>query len=173
VFPFPVGGGYGGGYCPPTTVVQPVYTTVQPAVVEAPQVAATLDLELVEVRQLDRGSAAKQLGPAFRITLRNKSGAAVSQQFNVALAASLGRQASAESAFAVVRVGGLEAGQPLVVDVRLPIKAMSLGKNADGQSVPYAFLTAVADSHMELSTDERDDDAMVLARAEIVMVAAK
>ncbi len=70
-FPFPglgggyyggYGPGYGGGYCGTTTIVQPVATpvtvvsddtaTVQPAM-------ASVDLELMEVRQLDRGDAAR------------------------------------------------------------------------------------------------------------------
>jgi hypothetical protein len=169
-FPFPVGGGFGGT----TTVVQPVYTPVsQPVVAEPQQTALGMDLELVEVRQLDRGDMAKNLGPAYRVMIRNKNGAAVTGQFNVALAASLGRQATSDSAFAMTRVNGLEAGQMLAVEVRLPAKAWSLGQNADGQSVAYAYLTAVADSHQELAESDRSNDFMVLGRGEIVMVAQK
>jgi hypothetical protein len=105
------------------------------------------------------------------MTLRNKSGLSVSQQFNVALAASIGRQATAESAFATQRVNGLEAGQLLAVEVRLPAKAYNMGLNADGQPVPFAFLTAVVDSHQEVPETDRDNDFMVLGRGEIVMVA--
>ena len=72
------------------TVVQPVYTpvvqtpVVQTAAVQpAPVAAKTMDLELVEVRQLDRGDLAKDQGPAYRVTLRNKTGEAIAKAFNV------------------------------------------------------------------------------------------
>jgi hypothetical protein len=165
-----VGGGGGGT----TTVVQqPIYVPAPPVAAEPQQTALPLDLELVEIRQLDRGNMAQNLGPAYRVTIRNKNGAAVTHEFNVALAASLGRQAAADSAFGMVRVNGLEAGQMLSVDVRLPAKALQLGQNADGQSVSFAYLTAVADSHQELPESDRANDFMVLARGEIVMVAQK
>jgi hypothetical protein len=173
--PFPVWGGYNGGYCGTTTVVQPIYTPVtQTVAVEPaaqPVAAQPIDLELLEVRQLDRGDLAKKLGPAYRVLLRNKTGEAVTQQFNVALVASLGRQATADSAFAISRVHGLEAGQTLSVDVRLPAKAFNMGLNADGQPVPFGWLTAVADSHQEVSQADRENDFTMLARGEIVMMA--
>jgi hypothetical protein len=160
-----VGGGFGGT----TTVVQPVYTVSQPVVAEPQQ--AVLDLELVEVRQIDRGDISQNLGPAYRVMIRNKSGAAIAQQFNVGLAGSIGRQATQDSALALVRVDGLEAGQMLTVDVRLPAKAYNLGLNADGQAVPFAYLTALADMNQELPEADRSNDFMTLGRGEIVMVA--
>ena len=175
-FPFP-SGGFGGGFCGTTTVVQPAYPVGQElagAPIADEQLAAgTLDLELLEVRQLDRGDAAKQLGPAYRLMLRNRTGEAIGSPFNVALAASIGREPTADSAFAVQRIEGLQAGQTLTVELRLPAKAYAMGQNADGQSVPFAYLTAVVDSHQELPESDRENDYMVLERGAIVMVAAK
>ena len=179
--------GYGNGYCGGYYSTMPVYTPVTSSVTQtvyetpAPQPettavmptaagSATVDLELVEVRQLDRGTA--DSGPAFRVTLRNKSGQAVTTSFHVALAATVGRQPSADGAFVAEVVAGIEAGQPVSVDVRLPAKALNLGQNADGQPVPYTWLTAVVDSHQELEQVTRENDFATLNRAKIVMVAA-
>ncbi|MEX2114976.1 MAG: hypothetical protein WD845_17415 [Pirellulales bacterium] len=163
-------GGYNGGYCATTTVVQPVYSQVTQAAAVEP-VAQAIDLELIEVRQLDRGDLASDQGPAYRITLRNKSGDAVTVPFTVALAASIGRAPAADSAFAATRVNGLQAGQTLSVEVRLPGSAYKLGLNADGQPVPFTWLTAVADSHMEVEQVDRQNDFATMNRSEIVMVA--
>ncbi len=177
--PYPVFGGCGGfGGCYGGTF--PIYTGVTQTVAYEPVVgqpvvqtasAQPIDLELMEVRQLDRGTADQ--GPAYRVTLRNKNEGAVAQAFNVGLAASIGRQAAADAAFATARVEGLQAGQVLAVDVRLPAKATSLGTNADGQPVPFAWLTAVVDSHQEVQETARDNDLAILNRAEIAMVPQK
>ncbi len=174
-YPYPIWGGYNGGFCG-TTVVQPVYSpVVQTAAVQPTTTVAakTIDLELVDVRQLDRGDLAKDQGPAYRVTLRNRTGEAIAKAFNVGLAASIGRQLTPEAAFAATRVEGLQANQMLTVEVRLPAKALNLGANADGQPVPFSFLTAVADSHQELELANREDDFTTLGRSEIVMVAQK
>jgi hypothetical protein len=172
------GGGYGGGYCGTTTVIQPVYPAVTQAVAVEPavdQTAAALpvDLELLEVRQLDRGNMAKNEGAAYQVTLRNKNGQAVTKEFNIGLAASTGRLATKDSVFAMVRVHGLDAGQTLTVDLRLPAKAFNMGLNADGQPVPFTWLTAVTDTHQEIEQLDRQNDFVVMNRGEIVMVAAK
>lgn len=173
--PFPVGGfggwgGYGGGnggavYSQPVT--QAVYEPV--AEVQTVPVSAPLDLELLEVRQLDRGTADE--GPAYRVTLRNKSGEAVNQAFHVVLAATIGRQPSRDGAFADAEVNGMEAGRAISVDLRLPANALSLGQNAEGQPVPFSWLTALVDSHQELTQVTRENDYATLSRAEIAMVA--
>jgi len=172
VFPLPIPypvGGY-GGYG--TTVVQPVYTTTTQYVEQAaaPQAApAAIDLELVEVRQLDRGDASQQLGPAYRLTIRNRTGLAVSQPFNVALGGALGRELTEDSAISVIRVNRLEAGQTLAVDMRLPLKAFNLGVNADGRAVTFNWLIGVVDSHQEVEQTDRDNDYQQLDRNQIVM----
>jgi hypothetical protein len=171
--PFPVDGGvFVGG---PTTVVAPVEAPVaqpapEPALVTAPQ---PIDLELVEVRQLDRGDMAKDLGPAYRVTVRNKTGEKVARAFNVALAASLGRQLTRDASFAMTRLDGLDAGQIATADIRMPAKAYKLGVNADGRSVPFAWLTAVVDSHQEIQQADRENDSTTLGRHEVAMVAQK
>jgi hypothetical protein len=173
--PFPVGGyggwgGYGGGnrgavYSEP--VSQAVYGPV--AEVQTAAVSAPLDLELLEVRQLDRGTA--EAGPAYRVTLRNKSGEAVNQAFHVVLAATISRQPSRDGAFADAEVNGMEAGRAISVDLRLPANALSLGQNSEGQPVPFSWLTALVDSHQELTQVTRENDYATLNRAEIAMVA--
>jgi hypothetical protein len=171
----PVGGGFGGGggyYGGTTTIVQPVYTPVPQAVTAGTAVPSTgTDLELVEVRQLDRGDMSKNLGPAFRLTLRNTSGAKVTQSFNVALMGSIGRVATPDSAVTTVRLEGLPAGQAHAVDVRLPAKSYTMGVNADGQQVPFTWLTAVLDTDGEVPQSSRDNDFAIMNRSEIVMVA--
>jgi hypothetical protein len=161
-YPVPVWGG-GGGYYGGTTVIQPVpQAAIQPA--------EPIDLELLEVRQLDRGDVANNIGPAFRVTLRDKSGEMVRQAFDVALAASIGRQPTADAAFATARVKGLQAGQTLAIELRMPAKALNIGLNADGQPVPFSWLTAVVDNNQEVQEATRDNNFVVLNRGEIVMM---
>jgi hypothetical protein len=83
----------------------------------------------------------------------------------------VGRQPSADGAFVIEVVQGIEAERPVCVDVRLPAKALNLGQNADGQPVPFTWLTAVVDSHQELEQVSRENDFATLNRAEIVRVA--
>jgi hypothetical protein len=151
--------------------VQPGETTIIHALAEEPVVTGGLDLELLEVRQLDRGDLARNLGPAYRVMLRNRTGEAVVQPFNVGLAASFGRVPAADSAYAVERATGLEAGETLRVDVRLPAAAYYLGHNAEGQAVAFSWLTAVVDSHQELPDVDRQNDFLTLHRSEVVMLA--
>ncbi|MGD9723008.1 MAG: hypothetical protein AB7O59_17445 [Pirellulales bacterium] len=170
--PYPVGGG-GGYYGGCTTVVDnyvPV-TTVAAGIPAVGQTVQPIDLEVLEVRQLDRGDSAKQLGAAYRVWLRNKSGVAVTTSFNVGLIASIGRVPSTDSTFVMQRAEKIDAGQTLAVDIRLPAKAYSMAQNADGQPVGFAFLTAVVDTHSEVEQADRQNDVTTLNRGDIAMVA--
>jgi hypothetical protein len=167
---------YYGGFSSTRTIVQPVVTQTTPAVVEQPAAtvqpaAQSVDLELLEVRQIDRGDAAKNQGPAYAIMLRNTTGEAVPQSFTVALAASIGRVPAADTVFASTRVEGLKVGQPATVEVRLPASALKIGVNADGQPVPFSWLTAVVDPQMEVEQSDRENDYTTINRSDIVMVA--
>ena len=158
--PFPVPGGGGCAGCS-TTVVETVGGGANSS--------GGIDLELVEVRQLDRGNPAENQGPAYRVLFRNRTAAAVPQSFNVALAASVGRLPASDSAYTVERIDGLSAGEPFVVRLRLPAGAYAIGRNAVGQVVPFSWLTAVVDSHQELPDADRQNDYLTLHRNEIVM----
>ena len=172
-FPYPWWGGYNGGFCGGSSVFcSPVSQGVAyDPIVAMPlvQSANPVDLELVEVRQLDSGVDGD--GPAYRVAFRNKNGAAIDQPFDVALAATVGRQLTRDAAIGTTRVEGIEAGQTLAVDVRLPAKALNMGLNSAGQPVGFGWLTAVVDSHREIEESSRDNDYATMNRSEIVMVA--
>ena len=87
-------GGYGGGYAgcggvadaTPAPVVDPT---------PAPAPVALADLQPIDVKQMDSGVPAENLGPRFRVTVLNDGTANVNQEFAVTLTASDDAQATA------------------------------------------------------------------------------
>jgi len=125
------------------------------------QIAEGVDLQLLAVRMIDAGDAAQNLGPAYRVWVRNNSHVAILRSFNVlALAARDGRPA-ADLPQAGVRIDAIEAGQIIPVDIRLPAEA-----NAQG----LPTLHVLVDSHREIAEVYEDNNGTVLNRADILPV---
>jgi hypothetical protein len=125
------------------------------------EIAEGVDLQLLAVRMIDAGDAAQNLGPAYRVWVRNNSHVAILHSFNLlALAARDGRPA-ADLPQAGVRVDSIEAGQIIPVDIRLPAEA-----NAPG----LPMLHVLVDSHREIAEVYEDNNGAVLNRADILPV---
>jgi len=125
------------------------------------QIAEGVDLQLLAVRMIDAGDAAQNVGPAYRVWVRNNSHVAILHSFNVlALAARDGRPA-ADLPQAGVRVDAIEASQIIPVDIRLPAEA-----NAPG----LPMLHVLVDSHREIAEVYEDNNGSVLNRADILPV---
>lgn len=117
-----------------------------------------VDLELMTLRLLDAGNPAMNVGPAFRIWLRNNSRVAIAQPFNVLLIAANDAPPSPLNPQAGVRVGFMQPGQIIAVDVRLPVQADLPG---------FPVLQVLVDSHREVFEVFEDNNVAVLPRTAI------
>lgn len=125
------------------------------------EIAEGVDLQLLAVRMIDAGDAAQNLGPAYRVWVRNNSHVAIGHSFNVlALVAHDGNPA-ADLPQAGVRVDSIEAGQVIPVDIRLPAEANAAG---------LPMLHVLVDSHREIAEVYEDNNGAVLNRADILPV---
>ena len=107
---------------------------------------AAIDLQLIDLRYVDPGNAARQLGPRYRVTVFNASNTAVTIPFEVALLAAGKDAAVKETATAATIVNSMAAGETKTVDVRLPLSALQLGREANGRGLAFAVLYGVVDS---------------------------
>jgi hypothetical protein len=136
------------------------------------QAAATPpDIELLDVRFVAKGDG--QTGPLYRVSIRNNGKADVTRSFSVALLASTTRDVKPESPKTVATVKGIKAGAVKEMDVRLPAAVMNMGRNADGESVPFTWLFVVADCYNDLKDATPDNNMLVLNRRDILVIEAK
>src|SRR5262249_52450919 len=125
------GGGAGGGGESPAPVADP--GTLEPAasraaeptpaVVEAQQPVEDpiIDVEVLDVRFVDPGDPAKQLGPCYRIEFRNNSDVAIQREFSVAVIAGGPGRLTPQTPRTIEPVPGMQPGQMLAGDIRLPL----------------------------------------------------
>jgi hypothetical protein len=133
-------------------------------------VATGYDIQLLAVRFVDPGHPEKDLGPRYRVFVRNNSPVAINRPFNMLAYASNERSSSTGMPEAGLRIKHMEAGQIQSVDLRLPVAANSLGKDAEGRKAPFRFLHVIADSHREIADVFKDNNGAVLDRSDILPV---
>lgn len=156
--------------------VYPVWTPMPVAAcgtwVDVPTVVvdAGYDVQLLAVRFVDSGHPEQQVGPRYRVWIRNNSPIAILQPFNLLAYASNDRTPAAGLPEAGLRVTSMEAGQIQALDLRLPFAASTLSVDADGQAAPFRFLHVIADSHREVPEVFEDNNGAVLARGDILPV---
>jgi hypothetical protein len=138
--------------------------------VEPVAVSDGLDLQLLAVRFVDPGQPELGQGPRYRIWARNNSARTIVQDFNVLLLAANGRQAGAGLPQAGVRVDAIAPGEIKAFDVRLPIEATTMGRDATGNAVPFSQLHVLVDSHREIPEVFEENNGAVLARGDILPV---
>jgi len=128
----------------------------------APQAAALPDLELLGVSLLDGGSDEELIGPKYRVMIRNSGTVAVSDEFTVTLSAANSDQLAEDLPFNSKVVRGIEAGQTLAVDIRLPFEAMEMNTDKDGDTAAFSHLLVQVDSDndIEETTKENNDGAV-------------
>ncbi len=107
---------------------------VQPVIVPASQT----DLELLAVRFVDPGHPEENLGPRYRVWVRNNSRQPVSQAFNVVLMAGKSAKPTAGLPQAGVRVTSIQSGDVQSVDIRLPAEVLAMGRDASGKAAPFS-----------------------------------
>lgn len=163
--------------CPPLVIYdypqwQPLYTAHSGTWVDVPSVTVapqTFDVQLLAVRFVDAGHPESQLGPRYRIWLRNNSTADLTTPFNAVVVASNDDQLSADLPQAGVRIESVGAGETRAVDVRLPWEVYALSEAAGGESA-FAKLHVMLDSHRDIAETSETNNGAVLDRQEVLPV---
>lgn len=163
--------------CPPVVVYQ--YPVWQPLPVEtagtwvdAPQVVVDQgnDLQLLAVRFVDPGHKEENLGPRFRVWLRNNSNRVLQQPIDVTLFASNDQQLATGALQAGVTLPEIPANEIVPLDIRLPMEVNQMGVDQEGNRVPFQFLHAVVDSRNALPETDKANNGAILDRGEIYPV---
>lgn len=135
------------------TVVQHVVAPVQPVFVEG------VDLELLDLRLVDFGDPARNLGPRYRITLRNR-GVLPAGNFQVLLLASPDGNPQPGLPTGIVEIAGLAPGQMFAADVRLPMTP---------ELATLGALVVALDSATQIAEFEERNNVAVLDRTKILL----
>jgi len=158
-------GGYGGyplygnrnSY--PTYVYSPVATPVI-----ATNAVPGIDLQLSDVRMVDNGDPSRQIGPLYRVSLRNAGSTPVDHDFNVALIAADDANLNANLPSSESRVRSVDATGMINVDVRLPATAFSMGPDKHSE---FSKLFVFVDSQSEVKDTNRDNNVAGLDRTTV------
>jgi hypothetical protein len=120
-----------------------------------------IDLQLLAIRFVDNGDAAQNLGPRFRVWIRNNTPTPMLKPFNVLALAARDIVPSTDLPQAGVRIEAMQPGQILPVDIRLPVQA---------NDVNLGMVHVLIDSHREVPEVFEDNNGIVLPRAEVMSV---
>lgn len=150
---------------PLPVVVCGTWVDVPPAIVDQ-----GFDLQLLAVRFVDPGHKDEQLGPRYRVWVRNNSRAAIGGPFNVTLVAANGTELAGELPQAGVTVPEMDADTVLPIDIRLPFDANRMNVLATGQPTPFTHLHVLVDSHRDLQENDEANNGAILPREDILPV---
>jgi hypothetical protein len=120
-----------------------------------------IDLQLLAIRFVDNGDPTQNLGPRFRVWIRNNTPTPVIRPFNVLVMAARDVVPSADLPQAGVRIDAMQPGQILPVDIRLPVQA---------SDASLGMMHVLVDSHREVPEVFEDNNGIVLPRAEVLSV---
>jgi hypothetical protein len=155
--PIIIGGGGGHHHCPPsaniTVIEQPI---LLPQVQNVP---ATVDLQLLDVRFVDAGDPALNLGPRYRLTFGN-AGTVPAGNFRVLAMASHDGTPNPAAPFGTAEVMTLAAGEVAMADVRLSLSADLSSMGA---------LIVVVDSAVQIAETDEQNNVAVLDRTKIAV----
>ena len=132
--------------------------------------AGQSDLQLVAVRFVDPGHPEENLGPRYRVWFRNNGDRPIVRPFNVMLFASLDGQLSGGLPQAGVRVTGIEAHGTQSVDIRLPMEVYAMGRDLQGNPVPFMRLHVLVDSGREVREATKANNGACIARGAILPI---
>jgi hypothetical protein len=140
---------------PPARAIRPAAPFAQvakPVAVEAP--VAVADLQFVELRLVDAADSVLELGPTYRVVVRNAGDADVSAPFQVTLSIAKNDPRSADAIRSTEEVASLAAGESHSVSFSLPYGA---ALEADAANV----LVQVDSQRDVLESDEANNLAEV------------
>ncbi len=163
--------------CPPIVIYeypvwQPLPVVAAGTWIDVPPVVIDngFDLELLAVRFVDPGHQEQNYGPRYRVWVRNNSPAAIGAPFNITLVAANGPQLLGELPQAGTTVPSIDANSIVPVDIRLPLEANRLGRQADGTLVPFSHLHVLVDSHRDLAENNEANNGAMIERGAIYPV---
>ncbi len=151
---------------PLPVVASGTWVDVEPVAVPA----ESYDLQLLAVRFVDPGHPEEQLGPRYRVWLRNNSEVPIEQPFSVRLFATAGEQLTPDAPHAGVRVQRIEAGEVQAVDIRLPVEVYAAGDEAAGEGAPFEFVHALVDANREIDEVDETNNGAVIPREDVLPV---
>ncbi len=139
--------------------------------VERPVVPATqYDLQLLAVRFVDPGHPEEKLGPRYRVWLRNNSDQPITTPFNVMLFAGNDDKLTANLPHSGLRVTSIEPGTTQSVDIRLPLEAATMGRDAQGNPAPYQYVHVLLDANQEIAETTRNNNGAIIPRGDVLPV---
>lgn len=163
--------------CPPIVyynfpVWQPLPVVASGTWVDVPTsvVPQGYDLQLLAVRFVDPGHPEENLGPRYRVWVRNNSNLPVQSPFNVMLVAGNSQQLIAGTPQAGVTIDAMEPNAVVPVDIRLPMEANIMNRTANGQRMPFTTLHVLVDSHQELQELDETNNGLIIDRGEVLPV---
>ena len=141
------------------------WVDVQPVTITTGQ-----DLQMLAVRFVDNGHPEQNLGPRYRVWIRNNSPIQVATPFSVLALASNDPTPTAELPQAGVVIPTMDIGEVKPVDIRLPLQANRLGQTPEGHRVPFNYLHVLIDSHQQIGETDESNNGSVVARTDILPV---
>ena len=128
------------------------------------------DLQLLAVRFVDNGHPEQNLGPRYRVWVRNNSPVQIVTPFSVLMLASNEQTPTVELPQMGVVVPSMDIGETQALDIRLPLAANRLGVTPEGYRVPFTYLHVLVDSHQQIPETFEDNNGAVLLRTDILPV---
>jgi hypothetical protein len=137
----------------------------------APVVITTgVDLQMLAVRFVDNGHPEQNLGPRYRVWLRNNSPIQITSPFSALVLASNDLTPSSDLPQAGVIIPTMDVGEIKPVDLRLPLAANRMGITPEGHHVPFNYLHVLVDSHQQIAETDETNNGSVVARTDILPV---
>lgn len=159
-------------YEPPVWQPLPVTTCgtwvdVPPAELAQPE---QIDVQLLAVRFVDPGHVEQELGPRYRVWIRNNSTAPIQEKFSITLLGGNDDRPVDGLPQTGVVVESLEPEQVTSVDIRLPYEVNVMGRDEEGRKVPFSFLHVIVDSNRELNDAFRENNGIGIATSEVLPI---
>ena len=133
-------------------------------------VPAGMDLQMLAVRFVDNGHPEQNLGPRYRVWVRNNSPVQITAPFSVLALAGNDLSPSADLPQAGVVIPTMDIGEIRPVDLRLPLAANRLGLTPEGHRVPFNYLHVLVDSHQQVGEIDETNNGSVVSRTDILPV---
>jgi hypothetical protein len=128
------------------------------------------DLQLLAVRFVDPGHTEEDLGPRYRVWLRNNASQAVNRSIDVTAFASADEELSNDVVQAGVTVPEIAGDDTIAIDIRLPSDANYLVTEDNDVRVPFKYLHVVVDSRNALKEHNEANNGSIVKRGEIFPV---
>lgn len=152
-------------WTPLPVVASGTWVDLKPVVVEEGN-----DLQLLAVRFVDPGHPEEKMGPRYRVWFRNNGQRAVTIPFNIVALTSMDDQLVAGLPQAGLRVTSIEAADTQSVDIRLPVEALSMGRDSQGNPEAFRTLHVLVDTNHEARDIHLENNGTRVSRTEILPV---